>query len=196
MSERPTGITIAAILTGLGSILALGYGAEFATIVYFINTLPLVPMASFSIFIGISNLITAYGMWKGLIWARWLAIIVIGLVAFEELIIMSEGMFLELMVPPVDIASMIVLPIGIAFIIIEMLILWYLIQPHVEAFFGDTESLPDYLALVLIPIPFASLAYGLLGSPNVLARFIFCTVAAASAVIEILLTNYLARRHK
>jgi len=65
--------------------------------------------------VGILNLLVAYGFWVGAGWSRWLAIILL---------------ILDI------IGGIVTLPGGIVPIIIAGVILWYLMQPHVKAFFG------------------------------------------------------------
>jgi len=136
MPQRPMGVTVLAILAGLfGILLIIGgvlvgalanvisdlieaYAPTFSVgIVDFsaIFTAFLVAIAVIAFILGILYIAVAYGFWIGAGWSRMLAII---------LSILSI------------IWGLITLPSGIVTIIIYGLILWYLIQPHVKAFFG------------------------------------------------------------
>jgi len=135
MPQRPTGITVLAILAGLAGIgliiLGVVVGAMAGAISDFIKTYAgtvavgvditgfieaaLTAMAVVAFIFGILYIAAAYGFWIGAGWSRWLAIIL---------------MILDI------IGGLITLPGGIITIIIAGLILWYLMQPHVKAFFG------------------------------------------------------------
>jgi hypothetical protein len=135
MPGRPTGITILAILAGLcGIVLIIGgvvVGAMAGAITDFIETYAssisvgvditgfieaaLIAIAAIAFIIGILHVLVAYGFWIGAGWSRWLAIIL---------------MILYI------ILGLVTIPGGIITIIIAGLILWYLMQPSVKAFFG------------------------------------------------------------
>ncbi len=136
MQQRPTGITVLAILAGLcGIILVIGgvaVGAMAGAIGDFIRTYGptygmgivdvsglveafLVGIAAVAFIFGILYILVAYGFWIGAGWSRMLAFILL---------------ILDI------IGGLITLPSGIIPIIIAALILWYLMQPHVKAFFG------------------------------------------------------------
>jgi len=140
MAERPTGITVLAILAGLGGIvlILLGvflgvmagaisnfvreyiktYGAPAGMgsvdFTAFIESV-LVAIAVLAFVFGILNVVVAYGFWVGAGWSRMLAIILLILYI---------------------ILGLVTLPTGIITIIIAGLLLWYLMQPHVKAWFG------------------------------------------------------------
>jgi len=136
MPQRPIGITVLAILAGLfglglvilgvmvgalASVIkdiieanapAIGAGVvDFGAII----TALAVAIAVVLFIFGILHIAVAYGFWVGAGWSRMLAIIlsILGIVL-----------------------GLISLPGGIIFIIIYGVILWYLMQPHVKAFFG------------------------------------------------------------
>lgn len=136
MPDRPTGITVLAILAGLlGILLVIGgivLGAMASVLSDLIETYApqigvgvidfagiftafLVAIAGVAFILGILYIVVAYGFWTGAGWSRWLAIILL---------------ILDI------IGGLISLPGGIITIIIAGLILWYLMQPHVKAFFG------------------------------------------------------------
>jgi len=137
MPERPTGITVLAILAGLGGILLLIggiiIGVMASAISDFIKTYAtslgmgvfdvsgivetfLVAVAAIAFIFGILYIAVAYGFWTGAGWSRMLAIILL---------------ILDI------IGGLISLPSGIITIIIAGLVLWYLMKPHVKAFFGQ-----------------------------------------------------------
>jgi len=140
MPERPTGISVLAILAGLfGIILVIGgvavglvasaisdfiksyaeeYGATIGVgIVDFSGLIEagLIAFAAIALIFGILYIVVAYGFWIGAGWSRLLAIIlsVLGIIF-----------------------GLITLPSGIILIIIYGLILWYLMRSDVKAFFG------------------------------------------------------------
>jgi hypothetical protein len=131
MAQRPFGVTILAVLSGLAGILfllgALVLGVSSAYLTTFIEQysgllLPAVVLgavltilAVIAEVIGILYLVLAYGMWIGAGWAWILAIILL---------------ILDI------IGGILSLPGGIVAIIIAALILWYFMQPHMKAFFG------------------------------------------------------------
>jgi len=140
MPERPSGISVLAILAGIfGIILIIGgvvVGAMAGAISDFIKDYietygttmgmgtidisgivesALVAFAVIALIFGILYVAVAYGFWIGAGWSRMLAIIlsVLGIIL-----------------------GLISLPSGIVLIIIYGVILWYLMQRHVKAFFG------------------------------------------------------------
>lgn len=133
MPERPLGITILAILAGLGGIgfllLAAMVGALSAMIgmlgmgaeVPFLGIIAGFVMIFMGIFIILAVLYfaVAYGLWTGKGWAWTLSIIL-----FVLDIILGLAM----------------LPGGIVTIIIAVLIIWYLTRPHVKEFFGKAPA--------------------------------------------------------
>jgi len=140
MPERPIGISILAILAGIvGILLIIGgvvVGAMAGAVGDFIKDYlktygttvgmgiidfsgiieaALVAFAVIAFIFGILYVAVAYGFWIGAGLSRMLAIIlsVLGIIL-----------------------GLIALPGGIVIIIIYGVILWYLMQPHVKAFFG------------------------------------------------------------
>ncbi len=122
--ERPTGVTILAILEIIAGILmflgaagmmvlaSMGSAVPMAGIVFGVFA---VIMALVLVILGIIAFILAYGLWNGKGWAWWLAII------FSVISI---------------IVNILSLPGGIIGIIIAVIILYYLTRPHVKEFFG------------------------------------------------------------
>jgi len=139
MPQRPMGITVLAILAGLlgivlilaGVIVGVMAGAISDLIKDYMETYgtismtgidiseiigaALVAVAAVAFIVGILYIAVAYGFWIGAGWSRMLAII---------LSILNI------------IGGLITLPAGIITIIIFGLIIWYLMQPYVKAFFG------------------------------------------------------------
>jgi len=129
--QRPFGVSILAVLSGLAGILfllgALVIGVSSAYLTTFIEQYSglLMPaamvgavltiLAVIAAVFGILYLVLAYGIWVGAGWAWILAIILL---------------ILDI------IGGILSLPGGIISIIIAALILWYFMQPHVKAFFG------------------------------------------------------------
>jgi hypothetical protein len=144
MPERPTGISVLAILAGIfGVILIIGglfvgvsasavsvsdlakeyietYAATLGVSVTALTAIieaVLVAIAVIAFVFGILYIVVAYGFWIGAGWSRLLAIILSILGIILGLITATGG-------------------IGIVLIIIYAVILWYLMQRHVKAFFG------------------------------------------------------------
>ncbi len=118
--ERPLGITILAVLSGVGGILAILGGLAMGALAGASGAMgmpALGPFAAFgsafAILMGIINLAIAYGLWNGRSWAWWLTIIFSALNALSSLV------------------SMMLLSLVIAVVVI-----WYMLRPHVKAFFG------------------------------------------------------------
>ena len=141
--QRPTGVSILAILAALGGILcligALVLGILATAMEEFIESaieeqgvtvLPgagefvsaiVLAIAAVAAIFGIFYLIAAYGLWIGASWAWWLTIIlsVIGIIL-----------------------GIISLPPGIIGIIIDIIIIYYFTRPHVKEFFGMAAPSP------------------------------------------------------
>jgi len=123
--ERPTGVTILAILQAIGGILLFIAAAAMQFIAALIPQLELSSSPFLQLFVvvggvifaimGIVALILAYGFWTGKSWAWWLAIIL------QALGILSNIAYL---------------PYGIVGIAIGVIIIYYLTRPHVREFFG------------------------------------------------------------
>ena len=133
VKQRPTGVTILAILQILGGLLFLVLGGFALVIAGFLGMAGMVPdmpeMPMFPLFlsgaaaiigiimiaIGILSFAVAYGYWNGLGWAWTLGLVVavIGLVM-----------------------GLTSLPSGIVGIIIDALVIYYLTRPHVKTYFG------------------------------------------------------------
>ena len=126
--QRPTGITILAVLDILGGILALLLGALLAAAggsgvlssVGYGNLSGLVSIAGgFLVVVGALAILVGWGMWSGKGWAWVAALILAALGVIGGLGSLVVGRFS-----------------GVVSLIIDVLILWYLFRPHVKAYFG------------------------------------------------------------
>ena len=124
--QRPTGVTILAILEALLGLLSLGGGAlALIGATYIGSNLPSgVPeffsgmvgvMGGILIIIGLLNFILSYGFWTGKGWSWTIGIIVTGL-----------GLVINIVSLPNSIISL----------IINAIIIYYLTRPYVKQYFG------------------------------------------------------------
>ena len=139
---RPIGITILSVLAGVFGILLVMGGVLVAALANVIKelieanastlglasmgidfgtlfTAALMAIAAIALIFGVLHLAVAYGFWIGGGWSRWLAIVlsILGIIG-----------------------GVIALPGGIVPIVIYGVIVWYLMQPYVKAFFGQGPS--------------------------------------------------------
>lgn len=139
---RPIGITVLSILAGILGILMVMGGVLVAALAGVIRelveanastfglasmgidfgaffTAALMAVAAIALIFGALYLVVAYGFWMGAGWSRWLAIVlsILGIIG-----------------------GVIALPGGIVPIVIYGVIIWYLMQPYVKAFFGQGSS--------------------------------------------------------
>ena len=131
--QRPTGITVLALLQFIGGGLAILLGIAFIAIGPYMSELEmgLPPLISLLVgFIGIGlllagliGLVVGWGLWTGKGWAWWLTVILEALGLLSGLIGIAMG----------DPSSLIGL-------LIAALILWYMFKPHVKDFFGVKVS--------------------------------------------------------
>ncbi len=132
--ERPLGVTILAVLSILGGILFLllgilasVLGAAFAgTMMTGMKGLPLFIFAAVGvvfIILGLIELVVGWGLWKGASWAWWVTVILNGLGVILALVSLAGG----------NVG-------GIVTLIIDAVILYYFLKPHVKAFFGVTAG--------------------------------------------------------
>ncbi|KQM10963.1 hypothetical protein AOA80_10920 [Methanomassiliicoccales archaeon RumEn M1] len=119
---RPRGVTVltglyvlSALLTILSGLLAFGLLSLLGPLGTAVGAAVGVALVA----IGVVQLVIAWGLWRGRRWARILAIIltVLGLV-------------------PDVIGSLTLNPLSLVGLLIGLLILWYLYQPQVRAFYG------------------------------------------------------------
>ncbi len=132
--ERPLGVTILAVLSIIGGVFflligiaATALGAVFASAIA--SSMPGFPAALAAIVglavivIGVIDIIIGWGLWKGAGWAWWLTVIFSGLGAIFSLLSIIGG----------NVGSVIGL-------IINSVIVYYFLKPHVKAFFGVTAG--------------------------------------------------------
>jgi len=128
-AERPTGITILAVLQVLGGLAFLGFGALLMVVSGFIGSaaffenMPVTPrlvgglaagvLGIITIFLGLLSFAVSYGYWYGLKWAWALGM---GISIISLLISLVSGNVLG--------------------IFIDALIIYYLTRPYVKSFFG------------------------------------------------------------
>jgi hypothetical protein len=120
---RPTGVTILTVLYALESLLVIfggvaliGLGGAIAgSLGAAIGAIIGIPM----ILIGLVMLFVTYGLWMGKGWARFIAII---FVILSLLVNLAGALGLS--------------PSSIIGLLINLLILWYLFQPNVKAYYA------------------------------------------------------------
>lgn len=113
--ERPLGVTILAVLAGIGGVMAILGGIFLGSVVqsYGFGAMMAGVGGSIMVVMGLVNLVIAYGLWSGFSWAWWLTVIFTGLNALMSL-----------------------LSLNIIGLIIAAIILWYMMQGHVKGFFN------------------------------------------------------------
>jgi hypothetical protein len=131
--QRPTGITVLALLQFIGGALSILLGIAFIAIGPYMSELEmgLPPLISLLVgFLGIGlllagliGLVVGWGLWTGKGWAWWLTVILEALGLLSGLAGIAMG----------DPSSLIGL-------LIAALILWYMFKPHVKDFFGVKVS--------------------------------------------------------
>ena len=110
-NNRPLGVTIIAILAILGGIGSLVGG------IFLVAIIPI--LGAVLIIIGLAYFGVAYGLWKGLKWA-WIITLIVTVIAFIS-----------------GLGSIIVGNVGAVIpVIINGIIIYYLFQPNVKAYFG------------------------------------------------------------
>ena len=110
-NNRPLGVTIIAILAILGGIGSLVGGIALVAIIPILGAVLII--------IGLAYFGVAYGLWKGLKWA-WIITLIVTVIAFIS-----------------GLGSIIVGNVGaIIPVIINGIIIYYLFQPNVKAYFG------------------------------------------------------------
>ena len=110
-NNRPLGVTIIAILAILGGIGSLVGGIALVAIIPFLGAALII--------IGLAYFGVAYGLWQGLKWA-WIITLIVTVIAFIS-----------------GLGSIIVGNVGAVIpVIINGIIIYYLFQPNVKAYFG------------------------------------------------------------
>ena len=108
--HRPLGVTIIAVLLVIAGIISFVGG-----LILLIILIGIVPLA-----LGIAYLVMAYGLWKGRGWAWTISLILSGIGIVMGIVYIIQDN----------------LGGGIASIIINGVIIYYLNRPNVKAFFG------------------------------------------------------------
>ena len=131
--QRPTGITVLALLEFILGGLAILLGIAFIALGPYISQLmpglpPLISLLVGGLGIGfllagLIGLVVGWGLWTGKGWAWWLTVILEALGLLSGLAGIAMG----------DPSSLIGL-------LIAALILWYMFKPHVKDFFGAKVS--------------------------------------------------------
>ena len=119
---RPTGVTILSVLYFLKALLSLISGALVLGVLSLIGPIGVAIgtiIGGALIMIGLIQMFIVWGLWTGRGWARFIAII------FTILSILA------------DIGGTIALnPLSMIGLVISVIILWYLFQPQVKAFYA------------------------------------------------------------
>ena len=131
MYQRPTGVTILAILEIIGGVFSLLGGMGNIIAAVSVTAIPiigaalgplLITIGIVLILLGVLAFIVAYGLLKGRGWAWTLALIlaIIGIIQGVIGLMMAGGF------------------VAIIGIIINAVVIYYLTRPHVKQFFGKT----------------------------------------------------------
>ena len=143
--QRPTGITIIAILGFIAGILAILGGALFLAVASS-GILSSYGMGMFSgfvslfggiiIIVGFVAIFASWGMWSGKTWAWYLSVVLYALATIFEVIALIGGGLT-----------------GIVALLIDILLLWYMFRPHVKAFFGIGGRMTQQTPMMQSPPP-------------------------------------------
>ena len=125
--QRPTGVTIIAvlaiivgILSLLGGLLVVAASAFVGAIASPVGGAVLVALGSFLVLIGLIFLVAAYGFWKGTKWGWWVGIIATALSLIGSVVSLATGNFTS-----------------VVSLLIDLLLLYYLTRAHVKAWFHE-----------------------------------------------------------
>lgn len=131
--QRPTGITVLALLNFIGGGLAILLGIVFIALGPYMSELTHGLPALLSLLVGVLGivflvagligLVVGWGLWTGKEWSWWLTVVLeaLGLVSGLAGIVMGD-------------------PTSLIGLLIAALILWYMFKPHVKDFFGVKVS--------------------------------------------------------
>lgn len=112
---RPLGVTIIAILLAIAGVGSLLSGLTILALIPILGII----LAGIFFIIGIAYFAVAYGLWSGLDWAWILTLILCGIAII------------------VGVGSIVIGHVGSLFlIIINGIVIYYLYQPNVKAYFG------------------------------------------------------------
>jgi uncharacterized membrane protein (DUF2068 family) len=137
--QRPTGITVLALLEFILGGLAILLGIVFIALVpYMSELLHGLPALLFLqvgvlgiVFLvaGLIGLVVGWGLWTGKEWSWWLTVVLEALGLLSGLIGIARG-------DPLSLIGLLIL----IRLLIAALILWYMFKPHVKDFFGVKVS--------------------------------------------------------
>jgi len=121
--KSPLGVTLIALLMLVASIYLLSSAIISGTIIYYLSTLYipgalLAFIGGFALIIGLIFLLIAFGLWRGMKWAWWIAVLFYGLSVVLSLYYFS--------LPP---------------LVVSGLILFYLTRSNVKKYFDVRFSL-------------------------------------------------------
>lgn len=130
---RPTGVTVLAVLAAIGGVFALfaalgmlaGGALIGATGEAGIGGLAML-VGVFMLAYGVFGLVAAYGLWKGLRWAWYLTLVFAGIGAVMALFTLFSGEIFSALLS----------------LAINGVIVWYLLSPEVQGFFGVNHNAP------------------------------------------------------
>jgi lysylphosphatidylglycerol synthetase-like protein (DUF2156 family) len=133
--QRPTGVSVLAILYLLFGVIALLVGALAASRGSSILSSAgygslsglIAIVGGVAVVVGLFGILVGWGMWSGKGWAWWVALILSALGLIGGLGSLAFGT-----------------PSGIVSLVIDGLVIWYLFRPHVKAYFG--RSTPAAMA--------------------------------------------------
>jgi drug/metabolite transporter (DMT)-like permease len=139
--QRPTGVTIVAILIIIGGILFLlaGIGTVTLGALFFQEIIAVVfaIIGAILLAVGIGYLVVSYGLLKGREWAWTITIILLFIGIGIDIVSIVYGSFVINM----DIVTFLTSNSGsFVSLAISVLILYYLYRPHVKSYFGKTST--------------------------------------------------------
>ena len=139
--QRPTGVTIVAILIIIGGILFLlaGIGTVTLGALFFQEIIAVVfaIIGAILLAVGTGYLVVSYGLLKGREWAWTITIILLFIGIGIDIVSIVFGSFAINM----DIVTFLTSNSGsFVSLAISVLILYYLYRPHVKSYFGKTST--------------------------------------------------------
>lgn len=139
--QRPTGVTIVAILIIIGGILFLlaGIGTVTLGALFFQEIIAVVfaIIGAILLAVGTGYLVVSYGLLKGREWAWTITIILLFIGIGIDIVSIVFGSFAINM----DIVTFLTSNSGsFVSLAISVLILYYLYRPHIKSYFGKTST--------------------------------------------------------
>lgn len=141
VKARPDGVTILAVLDGLGAAILLGFGMIMVMAGPFVGSLApfagafagliLSAVGLLFVFLGVITFVVAWGLWNGKKWAWWFTVVFSVLGMIFGLTVISD---------PVGLGGV----IGAGNMAFNFAILYYFMRRRVKYYFG---LLPDYMPL-------------------------------------------------